>query len=268
MKYKLLAHFIRICLFFGVLIISISILQNILGEIFNTKKYWQFGDLIIGEKTSGFPMQMGMQIYMPDTIITFENAKSNGIVKRYDGHSIKEPDSFKSTDIKNAMIQKLKVGDVNSPISVSNNISIDNAVRVVVDTKNKTYRVFWTLSYVLKKVFLISIFLCIIGLINAYLKGTFLNKKSFKMISFIGIFLILAEVFECFFVFINAKIIPAIYLETAGLNREFIDSAIQFNLNFGKSIDYSNIGIGIMVLILSKVIKDAIVIKQENDLTI
>lgn len=43
---------------------------------------------------------------------------------------------------------------------------------------------------------------------------------------------------------------------------------IEIGLNFGKSLSYGNVGIGIMVIILAKVIKDAVAIKLENDLTI
>jgi len=268
MKYIILARFIRAFMYFGVLIISVGMLVNIYGEIFNTKKYLQIGKMTFGNTTPGYPMRMGLQISIPDTIITFKRAKSVGRISRFNQSLYNQSFPYNSSDVKDKIIQKLVVSDAPYPVSAFNRIRLDNAVQVNVDTKHRAYRIFWTVTSTIKDLSLMLIFILIVKLINIYLQGEFLNRKSFRLISYVGLLLIFIEVFEFIFTFINARIIPGIHLETSGIRASFITSNIEMNLNFGNAVSYSNIGIGIMVVILSKVIKDAVAIKQENDLTI
>lgn len=252
----------------GILLMSIGIIQNIYGEVFKKKKYWQFGDLTVGEKVDGFSLPMGLQISIPDTIITFKGSKHSGVVKRFASSSQIISSEYHEAEITDRVTQRLVTNDNNHPVIISNQLMINNPVGVHVNTSYVPYRIFWTFFSVLKALFILCIFVLIVKLINIYLRGDFLNRKSFKLISFIGLILIIAEVFEFVCAIVSSKIIPAVFLETNGLREEFIESKIQLNLNFGNSVSYSNIGIGLMVLILSKIIKDAVAIKKENDLTI
>lgn len=268
MKYRILARFIRACLLFGVLLLSLSILLNVYGEIFNAKKYLRVGDTTFGDTTPGYPMHMGLQVSIPDTIITFKSGTSGGRISRFNQSLYNQLFPYNSSDVKDKIIQKLVVSDTRYKISAYNPIRLDNAVQVNVDTKHKAYRIFWTVQSTIKTLSLIFIFIFIIKLINIYLQGEFLNKKSFRLISYVGLLLIFTEVFEFVCIFINARIIPGIHLETSGMVDAYMTGNIQIGLNFVNSVNYSNIGIGIMVVILSKVIKDAVAIKLENDLTI
>jgi hypothetical protein len=268
MKYKILARIVRAFLLFGIIILSISIVQNIYGEIFSKKKYWQVGDAFLGDTTPGFPMYMGLEISVPDTIIKFEGSKPSSTIKRFNNSIFQNLEHYDPAEVTSKTIQKLVTIESKYPISVSNKIRLNDAVQINVDTEHLAYRIFWTVYAQFKKLSTIFILIFIFTLINIYLKGDFLNKRSFKLISYIGLLLVFVEVFEFIYVFINGTIIPNIHLETEGIRHEFLGNNVELSLNFGNSVSYSNIGIGIMVIILSKIIKDAVLIKQENDLTI
>lgn len=267
MKYRILARFIRAFLTIGILIISISMTLNVCSELFHIKKHLRIGNFTLGDTTPGFKMQMGLNMSIPDTIVTFKGNKK-GTLRIFNTSIYGNAQAYNSSEVASKITQKFVVDIPGDPISVYNNIRSYNAVEVNVDTSNKTYKAFWTISRTVKLLCLIFIFIFIIKLVNIYLEGNFLRSKSFKLISYVGILLIFIEVFEIICVFINAKIIPVISLETRGVKDKFVDNNLQLNLNFGDSVSYSYIGIGMMVVILSKVIKDAVAIKHENDLTI
>lgn len=206
MKYRILARFLRACLLFGVLVLSISILINIYGEIFNAKKYVKIGSATFGDTTPGYPMHMDLQMSIPDTIITFKSATSSGHMSRFNQSLYNQLSPYNSSDVKDKIIQKLVVSGAQYPVSAYNTIRLDNAVQINVDTKHRAYRIFWTVTSIFKALSLILIFIFIVKLINIYLRGEFLNRKSFRLISYVGLLLIFTEVFEFIFIFINARI--------------------------------------------------------------
>jgi hypothetical protein len=268
MKYKILARVIRAFLLLGIVGCFISTILNIGNEFFNMPRYIKIGRYTIGDTRPGYLLSMSLQLSIPDTAIIYKTAGGGGEITSSADMLAGPTFAYDPKAVTQKVIHRLRDYEKTSPVKISNHLTLMNGVQVSVDSSNKAHRLFWCFYTQLKFFFWVLIFYFLIKLINAYLKGNFLTSRNFRFISYIGMLLIVNEVFEFVCLFINAKIIPGIHLEKETLVGPNVKDFINVNLNFGNSVSYSNIGIGIMVILLSKIIKEAVLIKQENDLTI
>jgi hypothetical protein len=272
MKYKILARVIRAFLMLLICLVSFTCVMDLGSYLFNTKRYISTsGGGAIGDTGGpGTYLQIGMSVSIPDTSIWYKNGSFETWSKtRYLGYDKFERDRLNGSVITKMATNTLVVLDKENEITVDNDLRMTGPVLLKFHSKNKINNAFWFFYAQIRIYAVILLLVLLIKLVNIYLKGDFLCKRSFKLISFIGILLISVEFFEIVCIFINAHIIPAVRLETKGLIGEFSNrGGADLHFNFGSSIDFPNVGIGIIIIILSKIIKDAVLIKQENDLTI
>lgn len=272
MKYNVLGRIIRALLMLVICLVSFTCLMDLGSYLFNTKRYisipsgGELGDI----GGPGTYLQIGMSISIPDTCIWYKNGSFETRSKaKYPGYDKFNRDKQNDSVITKKVTNTLVVFDKENEITVDNDLRMTGPVLLKFHSKSKIDNAFWFFYAQIRIYAIIVLLALLIKLVNIYLKGDFLCNRSFKLISFIGILLISVEFFELVCIFINAQIIPAVRLETKGLIGGFSNSGgADLHFNFGGSVNFSNIGIGIIIIILSKVIKDAVLIKQENDLTI
>ena len=270
MKYNILARIIRALLILVICLISFTCVMDLGAYLFNAKRYISTpGGGALGDTGGpGTYLQIGMSVSIPDTSIWYKSG-SFETRSRYPDYDKFDIDKLNDSVITKKVANTLVVLDKENEITVDNDLRMTGPVLLKFHSKNKINNAFWFFYAQIRIYAVILLLVLLIKLVNIYLKGDFLCKRSFKLISLIGILLISVEVFELVCIFINAHIIPAVRLETKGLIGGFSNrGGVDLHFNFGGSVSFFNIGVGILIIILSKVINDAVLIKQENDLTI
>ncbi|WP_316844561.1 DUF2975 domain-containing protein [Pedobacter psychrodurus] len=272
MKYNALARIIRVLLTLVICLVSFTCIMDLGSYLFNTKRYISTsGGAAFGDTGGpGTYLQIGMSVSIPDTSIWYKNGNFETRSKtRYFGYDKFDNDRLNNSVITKKIANTLVALDKENEITVGNDLMMTGPVLLKFHSKNKIDNAFWFFYAQIRIYAVILLLFFLIKLVNIYLKGDFLCKRSFKLISFIGILLISVEFFELVCIFINTQIIPAVRLETKALIGGFSNQGgVDLHFNFGGSVNFPNIGIGIIIIILSKVIKDAVLIKLENDLTI
>jgi len=270
MKYKILARIIRAFLMFFICLVAFTCIMDTGSYLFNTKRYIPIGGGKLGDiGMQGIYLPIGISVSIPDTSIWYKNGNFETRSRTQD-HDFKNSDLARLKD--SAVIRKvtntLVVYDKENEITVDNEIRMNGTAQLKFHSKNKFHNAFWFFYSQVKIYAIILLLISLIKLINIYLAGDFLKRRSFMLISLIGVLLVSTEVFELLCVFINGTIIPNVTVVTEGLNDAVSSGGVNLSFNFGGSVSFLNMGIGIMIIILAKIIKDAVLIKQENDLTI
>jgi hypothetical protein len=80
--------------------------------------------------------------------------------------------------------------------------------------------------------------------------------------------LIFTELITLIVGFINLKIIGYTQMDTLAVIKQTTYDTLTLRLDFLSTVNFSNVGIGILIILLSQVIKEAVLVKQENELTI
>ena len=153
-------------------------------------------------------------------------------------------------------------------VKISNNIIVDGKVFVRAISKNKNQNLFWAVIEMVNIVFYGVVFLILIKLVSRYMDGAIFMPRTFKLVSFFGLLLILTEIFEFVVGHINTHMVQHPHLETISTVNNKVYDFMRMELHFSNAFSISNVGIGIFILLLSQVLKEAVLVKQENELTI
>ncbi|KRT15439.1 hypothetical protein ASU31_13875 [Pedobacter ginsenosidimutans] len=272
MKYKILARVIRAFLMLLICFVSFTCVMDLGSYLFNTKRYMSIpGGGAMGDMGGpGTYLPLSLSISIPDTSIWYKNGSFETRSKRVHPYYYKsDREVLNNSPVIRKVINTLVVLGKENEITVDNGLRMNGPVFLKFHSKNNIYNAFWFFYAQIRMYAIILLLILLIKLVNIYLTGDFLCKRSFKLISLIGILLISVEFFELICIFINVNIISAVRLETKELISGFSNQGgADLHFNFGGPVNFQNVGIGIIIIILSKVIKDAVLIKQENDLTI
>ncbi|RZL36571.1 MAG: DUF2975 domain-containing protein, partial [Pedobacter sp.] len=134
-------------------------------------------------------------------------------------------------------------------------------------SKHKIHNIFWSIVGQVKSLISVLFLLVLTKLTNRYMDGEILLPRSFKLFSFLGLILILKEVFTFVVGFVNMLI-----MQHPNFHITQIPNGLKYDLNtslsFTNTGSLSNFGIGLLIILLAQVLKQAIFIKQEQDLTI
>ncbi len=272
MRYKIFARIVRAFLMLGIILIVFTAFLQVGSNLFGYKSYIKVGNegITIGDFEKGYLLPMRLSLSIPDTITTYRG-KGNSTATFSVFNDLDRASNFKKPHdslIERRVINKLKAWDDQSPVKISNRIVLNGDVMIKANSQEKSHTFFWGLYHFIQLSFYVIVCILLIKLINSYLKNSFLNVRSFNLISWLGMLFIVHEILNLGFICFFSKIIPAVTLDTAALIGQYYPNGISMSLNFGSPIDFSKIIIGIIIIILSKIIKDAVLIKQENDLTI
>ena len=270
MKYRILARIIKAFLMLLLILFSFSIILQVGSNIFNFPSYIKIpGSGQFGDKEKGYLVPMYFRTSIPDTVVRYKNGKTIEdlrIFKVADQTSYKK---YHDSTVINKFVNKLVNGPADYNVDISNNITVNGYALLKVNSNQSTYTFLWALFALVRGVFIFTLFVILIKLINVYLKGNFLVVRSFRLITWLGILFVLREVIEIIYVYTAGAIVNNVSLNTKSLIGNQVIDNVEMSFNSGGStVSFSNVGVGIIIIILSKVIKDAVLIKQENDLTI
>ncbi|TCD10604.1 DUF2975 domain-containing protein [Pedobacter frigidisoli] len=269
MKYKLLARIIKALLILGLILFGLTIILQIGSNIFNFPSYIRINGGRFGDKEKGYLLPMYFHTSLPDTVIQYKNGKTVGNVRIYKDADHKLYEKYQDSDVVNKFVNKLQNGPADHSVEILNSISFMGYALLKVNSDHKTYTFLWAFFALIRGFLIFILLIILISLINIYLAGDFLIVRSFRLITWFGVVLILRELTEIIYVYTAGTIVNNVNLNTRSLVGNQIINNIEMSFNSGGSmVDLSNVGIGIIIILLSKVIMEAVLIKQENDLTI
>lgn len=260
-KYFNVARSIKAFLQLGILFISLHIIRSIIVDVFDTKSYVKFAGWRIGPETKGYLVDARFNFNPADTIRIYKNGVANIYIGDEDRVSF-----FKNETVKQEITNQF-ISYENKDVTIYNNIASSENAQVRVYSKNKIHNIFWLIVGQIKSLISVLFLIVLIKLINRYMDGEILLPRSFKLFSFLGLMLIIKEVLAFFVGIINMLIMqhPNFHITSIpnGLKYDFNTS-----LDFTNTGSLSNFGVGLLIILLAQVLKQAILIKQEKELTI
>lgn len=263
-KYFLLARFIRLFLQFGFLFAVLAIIFNILINAFGLKPYIKGDDWVFGNTIEGHTVVAGLSINIPDTIVYYGNGRYNG----YKSDVIKYPYKFQSKDtIEQKILNRFEVYEKEG-IEISNKFYVPDGVNVFVKSTNWRHNLFWILSSQLGYIYSALFFLVLIKLTNRYMDEEIFEERSFKLVASLGWLFIGNEVLRIIISFINGFILQHPGLQSTSLIDKRHYRYIDISFDFFNGFSFSNIGIGILIVLLAEVLRAAVFTKKEQELTI
>ncbi len=93
-------------------------------------------------------------------------------------------------------------------------------------------------------------------------------QRTFRLVSFLGILIIAGEVLKLVVGFANMFMLQHPQLRTVSILNEKNFNLVNVSFQFTNVASNFNIAVGIFVILLSQVLKEAIMVKQESELTI
>lgn len=281
-NYSIWAHIIRFFLFTGICFQLIGFSVSLIKDVFNLETDFSIYRFDYGYRDfkNGYPVKASMTLEIPDTVMqgqkgTIERVFDRGMAYDwfYDdslriGDTIinrLKPQSIYSTNEK----QHREIAEKVETDSTKNRIAVSQPITIRVKTNNSSHKWFYIAYGQLDKFFMIFIFIWLIKLLNSYLRGTFITVRSFNLIARIGYAFIWMNIISGVFRWTNTFVLPDFDLVSRSKQTGQLVNHIKLtlspnNLNF----DFTYILIGVSILILGDVIKNAILIRKENDLTI
>ncbi|WP_316765582.1 DUF2975 domain-containing protein [Pedobacter frigiditerrae] len=261
-KYYFLARTIKLFLQLGFSFLTLYFFCSLFVDIFNTKSYIHIGGGTWGHRTPGNQVNAHLTFNAADTIIHYKNGERNIYIGDELNPGLPQIDSIKEKIVNQFISYE------NRDVKIYNSISVPENVQVRVFSKNKLHNLFWAASGQLYVVFVILVFLILIKLTNRYLDGIILLPRSFKLFSFLGLLMIIKEFFIFIVGIINMLIIqhPRFHSTSLLTNKDFTFANVS--LDFAHTASLSNIIVGVLIILLAQVLKQAILLKQEQDLTI
>jgi hypothetical protein len=261
-KYYFLARIIKLFLQLGICFLTLYFCCSLFIDVFNTKSYIHIGDGTFGYQTPGNQVNAHLTFNAPDTIIYYKNGARNIYMGDKLNSKLPQLDSVKEKIVNEFISYE------NPDVKIYNSISIPENVQVRIISKNKLHNIFWAISSQLYVAFAIMFMMVLVKLTNRYIKGIILLPRSFKLFSFLGLLFITKEVFMFIVGILNMVIMQHPSLHSSSLLTDKSFTFVNVSLNFSNTASFSNIGLGMMIILLAQVLKQAILLKQEQDLTI
>ncbi|WP_182921133.1 DUF2975 domain-containing protein [Pedobacter planticolens] len=260
-KYFLLARTIKILLQFLFLLGSLSLILNLYIELFLPKSYVEVGGWTYGYKDQGYQIKGVMSLSIPDTLTYYSSGGGQANTHNYNGRNLG------ADSVKDKIVNIIKSSE-NECIKITNDINSQENMTVRAISKNKIYNFFWAVTEKLDLVFYLFFIIILIKLTNRYMDREIFMIRSFKLVSSLGILLILSEILTLAIGYINGIIMQHPKLHTYSLIEKKGYNFLDLSFDFFSTVSITNIGIGILIILLSQVLKEAILVKQENELTI
>jgi len=279
-NYKIWAKIIRFLLAFGICVQFLGFTLSIVKEAFNLKTDFTFGNFDYGYRNykAGYPVKTNLSVQIPDTVIVYQNGtmeKVSGRGMAYDWYTKNTAtrtdtiiNQIKPRNIYSLAESEIKANGIPALDSVtySNHISATTEIRVLTD--KLSHKVRYVIYDKLDEIFWILISIWIIMLIGNYLKGDFLRLQSFKLMKKIGYSFIYMYVINTLFRFIMVPLIPYFdFTSTSTISGNYLNT-LKLALHANNYIDVHYLIIGVGIWIASDIIKNAVLIKKEQDLTI
>jgi len=261
-KYFNLARPIKAFLQLGIFFVSLHILCSLIIDVFNTKSFIRLAGWTTGYMTKGNFVNARLNFNPADTVKIYKNGVANIHIGDDDRVKFQKNDSVRESVINEFISSEDK------NIKISNQVVSSENVQVRVHSKNKIHNIFWSITGQLNSLLTVLFLLILTKLTNRYMDGEILMPRSFKLFSFLGLLLIVKEVFMFAIGIINMLIMQHPNFFTSSSLDNITYQYLNVSLDFSNTASLSSIGIGILIILFAQVLKQAILLKQEQDLTI
>lgn len=267
-RYYWVARVLRSFLLLGFVLLVITLLVNISASLFKMKTYATYGDFTFGSTQKGYKLKTKLRLSIPDTVINYEDGQRN-IYNEFEDLSFsnKRREESKNRTIKAVTASSISSFE-NEEVTVFNRFTISEPVEAYVSSTNKKYAFFFGLSEQLDLLFTILFFWLLIKLLNRYMVDKIFEQSTFKLIAGFGWLVICKEIIAFIFGYISAKIMGVRFLETNDVLNDKRYNFISLSLDFYNVFSLYKVGVGLLIILIAYVIKEAIAAKKENELTI
>ncbi len=259
-KYFFLAGLIKRFLQMLFLLCTLVLCLNLFQGLFSSAPI-KIYEWTLGHKDTGYNLKAGLALSIPDSVLYFKNGQQKKIYGK-----IKDKEKSQADTVVNIIVNKFG-SYANEDITIRNTVYIDENVIIRAISKNSYHHLFWILCESLSLIFYALILLILIKLTNRYMDEEIFYPRTFKLVSWLGMLLIINELINLIVNYVNMKLIQSPVLDTISPSQKIGYYFTEIQLH-PASISFTNIGIGILVFILAQVLRQAIIAKQENELTI
>lgn len=266
-RYYFVARMIKFFLLLAVMFIIVVTTFNLYLSVFKDKPYIKFDNgAILGDATLGYHLNARMHVDIPDTV----NVYGNGFRNIYS--SFPDDVEGKASDLKRGkpldQIENKITNHEDTTVKISNTIVVTGNVMVKVWSENKLQNLYWACMEQLNAVLIVVFILILIKLTNRYLTNEIFMPRTFKLVSFLGILMIVSELLKVVAGMINMFMLQHPRLHMSSILHQKTLNFVNLSIDFTGVASYSNIIIGGFIILLSQVLKEAVLAKQENELTI
>lgn len=264
-KYFLLARVIKVLLQLGFLFGVFSLLFNIFTWI-NGKSYIRIANGTLGYERYGYTLKASMGLHFPDTISYYQNGQRSSNIGDVDTAETKVF-RFKKEEMKAQLVNVIKSYETDD-VSIHNSIYAADNIRLRAISKNKWHNIFWAFGEQFDILIYLAILVILIKLSNRYMDNLIFEKRTFKLISILGVILIFNEIATFLIGILNMTILQHPQMQTKSLTNVPHYANMNLSFNFTNNASLTMMIVGTLVILLSHVIKEAVVAKKENELTI
>jgi len=261
-NYRNSAYVIRFLMILYCITTSLGFVLTIVGNI--TKIDFSIPRVDYGyrDHKRGYIVKTNAYFDIPDTVLVRQTGTLKYEKRNWQQSWINEG------VVKDTIINHFRNFDITNSDQIINFIGAPDQVNVSVNTDNNFHRWFYIIYDRLPRLFFILVSFWIIILINNYLKADFFKPSSYKLITKIGMSFIFMNVIMFIFLQFSLHILPDFNLNSVSKGSGLVVNHLQIKINTTNKIDPSYLLIGLMILIFSEIIKNAIQIKKDQDLTI
>lgn len=261
-NYRNWAYVIRFFLCLYVATTLIGFVLSIIGLYTKTDFNIQRIDYGYRNYKKGYPVKTDVYFDIPHTVFLNENGTLT--YNERNGQHL----WIRKGLVNDTIINQFKnINNANSD-QMANFVGVPDQVSVNVTTSNTFHQWFYIVYDHLPRLFYALICLWAILLINNYLRQDFFKPKTYKIITKLGVSFISMNVLMFIFQQMNLHILPDFYFQSVSKNTGALINSLQVNVVTRNRIDASFMLIGVIILIWSEIIKNAVLIKKEQDLTI
>lgn len=260
-KYFLLARLIKLLLQMLIALCVLVLSFNLYLNLFSEKSSIKLFGWTLGHNDIGYNLKARLSINIPDSTYYYKNPQTLNIINNNINYKKKENDTL--IDV---VINKFRIY-ANENVSIKNYIGVGDNVTIRAISKNRIHNFFWAFTESVDLIFYALLILILIKLTNRYMDNEIFLPRTFKLVSWLGMLLIINEFIHFIVNYVNMKLIESPVLNTISPIKKIAYYFIKVQLN-PASISFTNVGIGFLIVLLSQVLKQAIIAKQEQDLTI
>ena len=261
-NYRNSAYVVRFLMILYCITTSLGFILTIVGEITKTDFTIPRVDYGYRNHERGYIVKTDVYFDIPDTVLVRQTGTLKYEKRNWQQSWINEG------IVKDTIINHFRNFDTSNSDQIINFIGAPDQVNVSVNTKNNFHKWFYIIYDQLPRLFFTLVSFWIILLINSYLKADFFKPSSYRLITKIGMSFIFMNVIMFILLQFSFHILPDFNLNSVSKSSGLVVNHLQLEITTRNRIDPSYLLIGLMILIFSEIIKNAIQIKKDQDLTI
>lgn len=260
-KFFWLARLIRSLLQMSSLLCILVIVFNLYLNLSSSSSNIKIFGGTLRHESSGYNLKARLSLGLPDSTFYYKSSQSLSIITDNAAYT-----RANNETLINVVTNKFRMY-ANENVSLRNYVRVDQNVTIRAISKNKLHNLFWAFTEYFDLIFYSLVILVLIKLTNRYMNSEIFLPRTFKLVSYLGLLLIFSELINLVVNFVNMLLIQSPVLNTISVTNKTAIYGVVVQLN-PAAISFTNIAAGLLVVLLAQVLKQAILLKQEQDLTI